>query len=185
MEGGPMKEQPELRVVTVPTDSLVPYANNANIHSDHQVDQIVASIEEFGFNDPIAVWENEDGVTEIVAGHGRVLAARKLGMDELPVIYLNALTDEQRRAYTHVHNQLTRNSVFDVDILDMEMESLNFDWESLGFDVGLDFDDENTHSGTELSESISVVIDCADSVEAEEVFNRLTEGGYKCRISTL
>lgn len=130
-----MKEQPELEVVMVDVDSLKPYANNANIHSDYQVDQIANSILEFGFCDPIAVWTNEDGVDEIVEGHGRILAASQLGMREVPVIYLNALTDEQRRAYTHVHNQLTRNSVFDIEILNAEIETLDFDWESLGFDV--------------------------------------------------
>lgn len=130
-----MKEQPDLQVVRIPTGDLVPYINNANIHSDHQVDQIVASIEEFGFNDPIAVWENEHGQPEIVEGHGRLLAAEKLGMDQVPVIYLNALSDEQRRAYTHVHNQLTRNSEFDVEILEREIEQLDFDWKALGFEV--------------------------------------------------
>ena len=128
-----MKEQPELKVVEVETDSLVPYANNAKLHSELQVDQIANSIKEFGFNDPIAVWENGDGELEIVEGHGRVLAAKKLKIDILPVVYLNHLSDEQRRAYTHVHNQTTLNSGFDFEVLDVEIEDLDFNWEDFGF----------------------------------------------------
>ena len=128
-------EQPEIKVIEVPTGDLVPYANNAKLHSQLQVEQIANSIEEFGFNDPIAVWENADGAMEVVEGHGRVLAAQKLGLDKVPVFYLNHLTDEQRRAYTHVHNQTTLSSGFDIDILDQEIELLDFDWESFGFDT--------------------------------------------------
>lgn len=132
----------ELNIVEVPITDLVPYAKNANIHSNTQIDQIANSISEFGFIDPVGIWENEQGQPEIVEGHGRVLAAKRLGYKELPVIYLNALTDEQRRAYTHVHNQLTRNSEFDEGLLLAEIEALDFDWEALGFDVTEDKDPE-------------------------------------------
>lgn len=124
----------DLEVTYEPTDSLVPYANNANIHTEEQVEQIAASIREFGFNDPIGVWANANGDSEVVEGHGRILAAKKLGLDSIPVIHLDALTDEQRRAYTHVHNQQTRNSEWDFETLGDEMESLGFDWGSLGFE---------------------------------------------------
>lgn len=127
-------ESKQLQVEYEATDSLIPYANNANIHSDEQIEQIMASIKEFGFNDPIGVWTNAEGKTEIVEGHGRVMAAKKLGIDKLPVIHLDSLTDEQRRAYTHVHNQQTRNSEFDWEMLDMEMAELDFEFEELGFD---------------------------------------------------
>lgn len=126
-------EQPELTVEEMPTGDLVPYASNAKLHSKLQVEQIANSIEEFGFNDPIGVWENPQGELEIVEGHGRVLAAEKLGIETVSVIRLDHLTDEQRRAYTHVHNQTTLNSGFDLEILDAELETLDFDWESFGF----------------------------------------------------
>ena len=116
-------------------DKLVPYANNAKLHGSKQVDQIAASIEEFGFNDPVAVWTNPNGELEIVEGHGRVLAAKKLGIDVAPIITLDHLSDEQRRAYTHIHNQLTLNSGFDTGVLDLEIQELDFDWESFGFDL--------------------------------------------------
>ncbi len=131
-----MKQQPELTIYEIPTDDLIPYAHNAKTHSDYQVDTIVSSIEEFGNCDPIAVWHNAEGKPEIVEGHGRLLALKKLGIDTCPVIYLDHLSDEQRRAYTHVHNQTTLNSDFDFDILDQEIEELDlFDWRSFGFDV--------------------------------------------------
>lgn len=126
---------PEIEVRDMATAALVPYANNAKLHDTEQVGQIAASIREFGFNDPVAVWLNGSGETEIVEGHGRVLAAQRLGLDEVPVFYLNHLTDEQRRAYTHVHNQTTLSSGWDTGVLDAEISALDFDWESFGFDL--------------------------------------------------
>lgn len=133
-----MRQQPELAVEEVPTDELVPYARNAKVHTNEQIDQIVKSIEEFGFNDPIAVWHNEDGAMEIIEGHGRVMAAKKLGLDVLPVVTLDHLTNDQRRAYTHVHNQLTMNTGWDLDTLSFDLDELDFDFEDFGFDSGFD-----------------------------------------------
>ncbi len=79
-----MRPMPELTVEDMPTDELTPYARNAKIHTSEQVDQIAKSIEEFGFNDPIGVWDNPDGGLEIVEGHGRVLAAKKIGLEYVP-----------------------------------------------------------------------------------------------------
>ena len=131
-----MKQQPELEVTEQPTDWLVPYARNAKRHTHEQIDQICASIQEFGFNDPVAVWRNGDGVPEIVEGHGRVLAAKRLGMGQVPVIELNHLSDEQRRAYTHVHNQLTMSTGWEPETLQLDLQELPFDFQELGFDGG-------------------------------------------------
>ena len=97
-----------------------PYENNAKKHPQHQVDQIAASIQEFGNNDPIAVDEN--GV--IIEGHGRYMALQQLGFTEAEVIRLTGLTDEQKRAYILVHNQLTLNTGFDPEILRREIEAI-------------------------------------------------------------
>ena len=129
-----MRPMPELAVEEMPTDELIPYANNAKIHTNEQIDQIAASIEEFGFNDPVAVWDSPEG-TEIVEGHGRVIAAKKLGPETLPIIRLDHLTDDQRRAYTHVHNQLTMNTGWDFDKLEIDLEGLDFDFGGFGFDL--------------------------------------------------
>lgn len=128
-----MKQQPMLTVEEVPTESLIPYANNAKVHTAEQVGQIEASIKEFGFNDPVAVWDNPAGGVEIVEGHGRVLAAKNLGAGYVPIIRLDHLTDEQRRAYTHVHNQLTLNTGWDFNVLDLELDELDFEFEEFGF----------------------------------------------------
>ena len=137
-----MKEQPALEVVEMSVAELVPYANNAKEHSARQVDAIAASIAEFGNCDPVAVWHNAKGEPEIVEGHGRVMALKKLGIDAVPVITLDHLTDAQRRAYTHVHNQTTLNSGFDMDVLDAELEELaaelDVDFEDFGFEEGFD-----------------------------------------------
>lgn len=130
-----MRPQPELRIHEVPVEDLVPYAHNAKLHSERQVDTIASSISEFGDCDPIAAWHNADGQPEIVEGHGRLLALKKLGIETAPVIFLDHLTDEQRRAYTHVHNQTTLNSGFDVELLDQEIQQLDFDWDSFGFEI--------------------------------------------------
>ena len=124
----------ELKVEYVDTSVLVPYANNAKEHPQEQIREIANSMEEFGNCDPIAVWTNPDGKLEIVEGHGRLLALNMLGIDRAPIIKLDHLTDEQRRAYTHIHNQTTLTSGFDLDILKRDMESLNFDWDSFGFE---------------------------------------------------
>ena len=128
-----MRDMPELAVTEMPVEELVPYAGNAKEHPESQVDEIAASIAEFGNCDPIGVWHDADGNAQIVEGHGRVLALRKLGIGTAPVMFLDHLTDEQRRAYSHVHNQTTLSSGFDMDALCADMAALDFDWESLGF----------------------------------------------------
>ena len=126
----------ELAVTMVPTSELVPYAGNAKIHTDEQIDQIAASIRDFGFNDPVGIWHDAEGQTVIVEGHGRVLAAQRLGLDELPAIALDHLTDEQRRAYVHIHNQTTLTSGFDMDALQRELDALpEFQWADYGFEL--------------------------------------------------
>ena len=136
--------QPKLNVETVSTADLIPYAGNAKEHPDWQVRQIVESIKRFGFNDPIGVWHDADGQPIIVEGHGRVLAAKELGIDEVPVISLDHLDDEGRRAYTLVHNQLTTNTGFNLDALDSELAALgDIEMEDFGFDdmSGMTFED--------------------------------------------
>jgi DNA modification methylase len=110
-------------------DRLVPYSNNSRVHTAEQVAQICASMFEFGFNNPILV-DSKDG---IVAGHGRLMAARELGLTEVPVIVLDHLTDAQKRAYVIADNKLGDNSFFDQDILASELADLQAD----GFDLSL------------------------------------------------
>jgi DNA modification methylase len=112
-----------LRVVTWPADKLIPFARNARTHSAEQVAQIAASIAEFGWTSPILT--GNDGI--IIAGHARLLAARKLGMTEVPVIVLDHLTETQRRALVLADNRLALNAGWDEEMLRIELESLQED----------------------------------------------------------
>ena len=96
----------DIQIATWPLERLIPYARNARLHSEAQVAQIAASIAEFGFNNPILVGPQRD----IIAGHARVLAARKLGYPEVPVIVLHHLTENQKRAFMLADNQLALNA---------------------------------------------------------------------------
>jgi len=119
---------------TIQIDSLIPYARNSRTHSDAQVAQIASSIKEFGFTNPVLI----DGGGGIIAGHGRVLAARKLGMSEVPCIRLDHLTDAQKRAYVIADNRLALNSGWDTEMLKVEfadLQELGFDLELTGFDL--------------------------------------------------
>ena len=127
-----------LKIEYVNIDDLKTYENNAKLHPADQVEQIKKSIQQFGMNDPIAVWK--DNV--IIEGHGRLIACKELGFTELPVVRLDNLTDEQRRAYTLAHNKLTMNSGFDFDVLADELDSItDIDMSDFGFDLDFDFDD--------------------------------------------
>jgi DNA modification methylase len=114
-------------------DKLIPYINNSRKHSDEQVAQIAASIKEFGWTNPILV----DGENGIIAGHGRLMAARKLGMDKVPVIELAHLSENQRKALIIADNKLALNSEWDNELLMIELQELDnedFDLSVLGFD---------------------------------------------------
>ncbi|MBQ2289689.1 MAG: ParB N-terminal domain-containing protein [Bacteroidaceae bacterium] len=124
-----------LKIEYIPIEDIKPYENNAKQHPAEQIQQIKNSILEFGFNDPLALWHDT-----IVEGHGRLLAAQELGYKELPIIRLDDLSDEQRKAYTLAHNKLTMNSDFDLDVLSAELDSiLDIDMSDFGFDLGEDF----------------------------------------------
>ena len=117
-----------------PVERLVPYERNARTHSAEQVAQIAASIREFGFTNPILV----DGKDGIIAGHGRLMAAKDLGLSEVPVVVLDHLTEAQKRAYVLADNKLALNAGWDVDMLTAEMEGLQaaeFDLSLLGWSV--------------------------------------------------
>ena len=138
----------KLKVEYVDIDTIKPYKNNAKLHPKEQIEQIKKSIENFGMNDPVGIWNNE-----IVEGHGRILACKELGYKQIPVIKLDHLTDEERKSYIIAHNKLTMNSDFDIDILKIELENLkelDFDLELTGFNV----DELDDILGTEEEQEI-------------------------------
>ena len=171
----------ELKVEYVNIDTIKPYKRNAKTHPKEQVEQIKKSIQEFGNCDPIGVWHGE-----IVEGHGRYLALKELGETTIPIIRLDSLTDEQRRAYGLVHNQLTMNSPWDLPALGLELADLDFDMGEFGFDLGVGEPQGGADAVKEpdfhYKEQYAVVVTCKDEQEQERVYNKLTGEGYICKV---
>lgn len=121
----------ELKIEYVKPSALHEYKNNAREHHEADVNAIAASIKEFGFNDPIGVWNDE-----IVEGHGRLLAAIQLGLKKVPIIRLDSLTDEQRKAYALAHNKTAELSNWNFDVLDSELKDIaDIDMSQFGFNL--------------------------------------------------
>ena len=149
----------ELKIEYVKPSALHEYKNNAREHHDADVNAIAASIKEFGFNDPIGVWQDE-----IVEGHGRLLAAIQLGLKKVPIIRLDSLTDEQRRAYALAHNKTAELSNWNFDVLDSELKELgDFDMAQFGFNEE-EFDNE---SDLKMQQEIDVEKDGKQERECE------------------
>ena len=124
-----------MQIETVAVDRLIPYARNSRTHSETQVAQIAASIKEFGFTNPVLI----DGEGGIIAGHGRVLAARHLGLADVPCLRLGYLSDAQKRAYIIADNKLALNAGWDDQMLALELRELmdgGYDVGLTGFDLG-------------------------------------------------
>lgn len=123
-----------MQIIYKKVDDLIPYINNSRTHSEEQVNQICASINEFGFTNPLLIDEKDN----IIAGHGRLLASKKLKMEEVPCIVLKGLTEAQKKAYVIADNKMALNAGWDEELLKLELENLqelNFDLELTGFNV--------------------------------------------------
>lgn len=181
----------ELKIEYVPLESLTPSADNANIHAHDQIDQIAESIELFGNCDPIGVGTDEDGDLVIIEGHGRYYALKKLGREQAPVIFLDHLDADEKRQYGILHNQLTRNSEFDMAVLEREFEAMpDFDWEGFGFDMdaltleGLERGEPEPagDNGFRYSETYAIEVVCESEADQERTYKALTDQGYNCRV---
>ena len=172
-----------MKIEKVKIEDLKPYENNAKLHPQEQIDEIKKSIEEFGNNDPIAIDENNI----IIEGHGRYLALQQLGYKQVEVIRLSHLTEEQRKAYTLVHNKLTMNTGFDMELLMLELNEIqDIDMRLLGFEEELkihpstleedDFDEDDIPEGVppksregEVYQLGDHYVMCGDSTKQEDV----------------
>lgn len=180
-----------LKISMTETDKLIPYARNSRTHSSEQVAQIAASIKEFGFLNPIII----DGENGIIAGHGRVMAAQKLGLKELPCVEAAHLTDAQRKAYVIADNKLALNAGWDYEMLKIELgdlEALDFDLSVIGFDdketlkiLGDGMDEIKAPTEDEYKEVYEVVVSCRDESEQEAIFQMMTAKGLKCRVLSM
>lgn len=180
-----------LKIESMALSDLKKYPGNVKNHTAEQIDEIANSIKEFGFNDPIAIWHNDKGEAEIVEGHGRLMAAEKLGMKKAPVICLDELSDDERRAYAILHNKLQQDTGFDPETILGEMKELDqYNWEEFGFDPivvanGLStqdtwepekWDDDDTD---EVLTAFVVAVRCRGEEEKEEMLKRV--GGSTLR----
>ena len=130
-----------MKIEKISIDKIKPYENNAKLHPPEQIEQIKKSIQEFGNNDPIAIDEN--GV--IIEGHGRYEALKELGFKEIEVIRLSHLSEQQKKAYSLIHNKLTMNTDFDYNILDSELAYINeIDMSVFGFELSISDEDFDT-----------------------------------------
>ena len=138
------------RYENVPINQLKPYKNNARTHNEKQIEKIANSIQEFGFINPVLIGSDYG----IIAGHGRVKGAEKLGMVEVPCLFVEDLTEEQKRAYIIADNKLALDAGWDYELLQLELDELNelnFDFTLTGFD-DLELDDESLFSMDEIAE---------------------------------
>jgi len=168
-------------------DVLLPYARNARTHSDAQIAQIAASIVEFGWTNPIIIGMDD----VIIAGHGRVMAARKLGMHEVPCIVMGHLSESQRRALVIADNKLALNSGWDEDMLSAEIQSLlddNFDLKIAGFsenELSSFFDDEKVIDETNKAEQsalqFQIIVECTDESHQSLLMTQFEREKIKCR----
>lgn len=143
-----------MKIEKIKVDEIIPYADNAKLHPERQIEQIRSSILEFGFNDPIAIDENN----VVIEGNGRLMAIKDLGFKEVDCIRIEGLTEDQKRAYILVHNQLTMNTGFDIDILNKELERIKgIDMTQFDFEINIDFDNDiDTGDGTKYTHKVDV-----------------------------
>ena len=140
-----------MQIELINIDEIIPYENNAKLHPKEQIEQIKKSILEFGNNDPIAIDKNN----VIVEGHGRLLALKELGYEEVEVIKLGHLTEEQRKAYTLIHNKLTMNTDFDIEILESELASINIiDMNDFDFDLDIEMEETPIEDDYDVEEKL-------------------------------
>ena len=174
-----------MKIEKINISKIIEYSENAKEHPEWQIEQIKNSVQEFGFNDPIAIDENNT----IIEGHGRYLALKELGYTEVEVIRLKHLTEEQKTAYAIAHNKLTMNTEFDIEKLQYELNKLevnDFDLSVLGFEQSeldeilqeemeeLEIEDEDTDA-TEVKRT-KLICPCCQHIALKSEFKEVIDG---------
>lgn len=178
-----------MQIELINIDKIIPYENNAKLHPKEQIEQIKKSILEFGNNDPIAIDKNN----VVIEGHGRLLALKELGYKEIEVIKLGHLTEEQRKAYTLIHNKLTMNTDFDIEILESELAAINIiDMSDFDFDLSIESEEITIEDDYDVEEKLEQIEEpkskpgdiyqlgehrlmCGDSTSLEDVKKLMNE----------
>lgn len=172
-----------MKIIDVEITSLQEYENNPR-KNDKAIEKVAASIREFGFKVPLVI----DSNNVIVCGHTRLQAAKRLNLDVVPCVVADDLTDEQIKAFRLADNKTAEFAEWDFEKLDEELAALDFDMSLFGFENS---DDKATGAKEreDLSDAVSevyeVIVECANEIEQEEIFNRLQEEGLQCRVLTL
>lgn len=171
-----------MQIKMVPIADIIPYKNNPRKNTD-AVQYVKNSIKEFGFRIPMVL----DAENVIVCGHTRYLAAQELGITEVPCTYADDLTEEQIKAFRLADNKTAEMSGWNFEKLELELSELpGIDMSDFGFDFQtLDEITGNNERQKDLSESWEVIIECNNEGEQQNLYNRMTEEGWKCRLSTL
>ena len=173
------------KIISLPIGEIRPYENNPRKNAD-AVKYVKESIRQFGFKIPIVI----DSDRVIVCGHTRLLAAKSLGLSEVPCIMVDDLTDAQVKALRLADNKVAEFSEWDLDLLGAELESLAGDCDlnmcDFGFDDNLDKigdeeENETEEKGVNLSETFQIIVECENEIEQQEIFERLSSEGLKCR----
>ena len=153
----------ELKIEYIAVEDLKPYERNTRKHGEEDVEGIIKSIEKCGFNDPVGIWSDKNIIVE---GHGRLMAAKQLGMETVPCIRLDHLDDKGRREYAILHNATAELSIWDKDFLAIELPELDLD--DFDFDFGiyketdLDISDDDFISDTEITKSKKKMCKCPE-----------------------
>ncbi|WP_419832768.1 ParB/Srx family N-terminal domain-containing protein [Endozoicomonas atrinae] len=180
------------KMVDRKVSDLIPYVNNSRVHDEEQIIQICSSIKEFGFTNPVLIDESNG----IIAGHGRLMAAKKLNLKTVPCIVLAGLSEAQKKAYIIADNAIPLNASWDMEKLALEVDALqaeDFDLSLLGFKddfmVSL-IDDpepvpEQKPNGEEYTEIFNILVECENEAHQQDIYDELTQKGLKCRVQSL
>lgn len=171
-----------MEIITKKVTDLKPYEKNPR-KNDNAVKYVAESIKEFGFKVPIVI--DKDNV--IVCGHTRYKAAKQLKIKEVPCIVADDLTDEQIKAYRLADNKVAEQAEWDFELLSDEIDSI-FDIDMSEF--GFDFDDEEEEKpkkdlSDEVHETYEIIVECENELDQEEIYDRLSQEGLRCRVLTL
>lgn len=177
-------------IVMLPVSEVRPYDKNPRKNAE-AVKYVRASIEKFGFKQPIVIDSNR----VIISGHTRLEAAKSLGMDEVPCIVADDLTDAQAKALRLADNKVAEFSEWEMNLLGGELGELaeisDIDMGDFGFDltdldnIGMDDERDNAEKGVNLSDTYQIIVECESETEQQEFFEKLSGEGYRCRLSTL
>lgn len=176
-----------MNVTNMKISELKEYESNPRLISNEAVDKVAESIKEFGFKVPIIIDENN----VIVAGHTRKLAAESIGMEEVPVTVADDLTEDQIKAFRLADNKVSEFSEWDFEKLEEEINSIENEFTGFSAeDIKKMFDDDEEEEsfddvGDDLEKTMEVIIECDDEKTQQELYERLTEEGYTCRVLTL